>query len=332
MAHVAGVATGEGHRAGESRASKPVDPATAARTQARRADRVRAGVAELDRWLADQVRQGLAGASRAGYQHWDAMAARLVDAQAPGLASAVRRLAAVASTPDRLLAELGLLRLLVAAYQRVDELPADLADTVRARVGFPVATEEVLAGQRVRDEWTVVGVRDDGEDRLTVRRTWLSGSATGRPALVLAFAPAGQPLAADLVLGTSVDADLCFYPGRGQLRALVAQRYGQPANVGTPPGARGVAHARSAYADAIAADPWLDRFPVLLADVALTRDPGGGWHAGADDASMPLDPAVGTPWRLVAAAGGAPLTLAGEWTTAGLRPLTGWVDERLVRA
>ena len=97
------------------------------------------------------------------------MAARLVDAQAPGLASSVRRLAAVAGSPDRLLTELSLLRLLTAGYRRLDELPADLAATVRTRVGLPVATDDVLAGPRVRDVWTVIGVRDEvTDDRLTV--------------------------------------------------------------------------------------------------------------------------------------------------------------------
>ena len=69
------------------------------KTVQRRADRVEAGLAELDRWLTDQVRQGIAGATRAGYAHWDTMAARLVDAQAPALASSVRRLASVADRP-----------------------------------------------------------------------------------------------------------------------------------------------------------------------------------------------------------------------------------------
>ena len=95
-------------------------------------------MAELERWLTDQVRQGLAGASRSGYGHWDTMAARLVDAQAPGAAGAVRRLAATAGAPEQLLAELGLLWLLVRAYRRLDEIPPALAATVRSRIGFTV--------------------------------------------------------------------------------------------------------------------------------------------------------------------------------------------------
>ena len=85
------------------------------------------------------------------------MAARLVDAQAPGAARLVRNLADHAGDPDRLLAELGLLRLLTSGYARLDELPDALAATVRLRVGLPVAAEEVLAGPPVRDRWQVSG-------------------------------------------------------------------------------------------------------------------------------------------------------------------------------
>jgi hypothetical protein len=53
--------------------------------------------------------------------------------------------------------------------------------------------------------------------------------------------------------------------------------------------------------------------------------------AAADGTGVPLDPAAGAPWRLVAAAAGRPVAVAGEWTAAGLRPLSAWVDERLVR-
>jgi hypothetical protein len=315
-----------------SRPAKATDPAVTAASVARRAQRVEAGVAELERWLTDQIRQGLAGAARAGYGHWDTMAARLVDAQAPGLASAVRRLAMVAANPERLLAELGLIWLLARAYGRIDQLPDDLAATVRSRVGFPVATELVLAGPRVRDEWAVVGRRDEFDERLTVRRVWLRGATTGRTALVLSFAAAGAPLAADLVPGTAVEADLCFYPGRLPLRALVAQRYGEPRRLDRVDGSATLAQALTGYAEALAAEPWLERWPVVLEHGVLVPGvlvPGaaGRWRvADRDGASLPLDVSTGDPWRLVAAAGGAPSTVVGEYSTAGLRPVSVFTD------
>jgi SWIM zinc finger len=84
-----------------------------------RLDRVTAGAADLHQWLHDQIRHGIAGLDRAGYEHFDRIATRMVDAQAPGLAGMVRRLAGVPYSgtgwEGRMLAELSLLHLLTGA-------------------------------------------------------------------------------------------------------------------------------------------------------------------------------------------------------------------------
>jgi hypothetical protein len=306
---------GSGRAAGEKAAS-------------RRAERVAAGLAELDRWLADQVRGGLAAASKLGYDHWDAMAARLIDAQAPGAARLVRNLAGYLGEPERLLAELGLLRLLAAGFSRLDSLPAELAATVRLRVGMPVAAEDVLAGQPVRDRWQVLGVRDEPENDLMVRRVWLRGAESHRAALVLSFAGPGQVFVTDLVVGTELDADLCFYPDH--VRVLIARRHAPAAPITDITCGRPVAMAMREWAAALARDPWLERWPMAVAGVVPARVDRRWSLAGGGD-GVPVDPAAGSPWRLVAAAAGRPATVIGEWTAAGLRPLSVWVDHRLVR-
>jgi hypothetical protein len=309
--------TGSGRAAGEKAA-------------VRRAARVAAGLEELDRWLADQVRGGLAGVSKLGYGHWDAMAARMIDAQAPGAARLVRNLAGHVGDPERLLAEIGLLRLLAAGFSRLDSLPPELAATVRLRVGLPVAAEQVRATEPVRDRWQVLGVRDEPEADLVVRRVWLRGATTGRPALVLSFAGPGQVFVTDLVLGTELDADLCFYPEH--LRVLIAHRHAPAAPITAVGAARPIPAAMREYAEALAADPWLERWPMVLAGVVPARSGDKAWClTGADGSGVPLDRAVGAPWRLVAAAAGRPVTVAGEWTAAGLRPLSVWLGDRLVR-
>ncbi|MDF5752353.1 SWIM zinc finger family protein [Spongiactinospora sp. TRM90649] len=299
--------------------------AEADRRAEQRERRVTSGLSELERWLADQIGQGVAGTRAAGPAHWDDLAKRLVDAQAPGVAGAVARLAPVLSGddwPGRLVEEYALLHLLALAHRR--ELPGDLIQTVRSRVGFPVSREEVLAGAAVRDEWHVLGKRDHEQDRLVSRRVWLRGRTTGRAALVLSFAPIGQALDASLVTGCAVDADLAFYPGASPLRAQVALRHATRSAVG-PPGVS-VTEALDEVAGALAGDPWVESWPVVLAGVVPMR--GDGWLLGHPAApggqaeGMPLAPSVGAPWRLLAASGGRPVTVAAEWTPRGLVPLS----------
>ncbi|RSN47012.1 hypothetical protein DMH08_34660 [Actinomadura sp. WAC 06369] len=296
-------------------------------TGERRGRRVDDGLAELDRWLRDQVAHGLARAERAPYRLWDDAARRLVDAQAGALAGRVRALAGVPREPGwpgRLLAEYALLRLLVRAHRRRNALPAGLHATVRARVGFPVARDAVLSdGERVRDRWWVVGTRDAARDVLTARRVWLRGERTGRPALLLAFTgPRDEPEPAPPA-GARFEAELAYYPGALPLRALVAERLAaDDAGPGAPPGT-GVRAFLDEHAAAVARDPWLDRYPAALAGVRLARDAAGALFAvdGPGDA-LPLRGPV--PWTLLAVAAGERVALAGEWTPRGLRPLTVW--------
>jgi hypothetical protein len=318
--------------AAKPRSAAVPDPAAAAKRAAQRAERVAGGMTELRRWLDDQIRQGLAGAQRAGHQPYEAMAARLVDAQAPAAANAVRRLGTVAGIgphwADRLLGELALLRLLVSGHDRLAELPPELAATVRSRIGFPVASEDVLAGPHVTDRWQVLGQVEIDDGALTTRRTWLRGSQ-GRFALVLSFAAPGQPLVADLVPGTEFRGELAFYPGAAPLRALVASRDSAAEPFSAPDGALTVTEALRGYSTVVAAEPWRYDAPVLLAGVTPTED---GWLADATGAALPLAPGHSEPWWLLAAAGGEPATVAAEWSPAGLRPLAAWAGGSFVPA
>ncbi|MEU8395642.1 SWIM zinc finger family protein [Nonomuraea sp. NPDC048892] len=308
----------------------------AGRAESVRHARVAAGLGELERWLADQVRQGLAGAAE---HDWEGLAKRLIDAQAPGMAGIVSRLSRVRAEegwPGRLLEEYALINLLAVAYRRRADLPDPLAETVLIRTGFPVTREEVLAGPAVRDHWDVLGRRDEQQDRLTARRVWLRGRRTGRPALILSFAPQGQALDASLVTGTTIDADLTYYPGAAPLRALVATRHvlltpppppDTPAPATTPslptpvavvPPGVSVEEGLDEVARALAEDPWTESWPLVLAGVVPGRTELGGlpWHPRSRD-----------PWRLIAVSGGRPVTVVVEWTPQGLRPLTTWDDE-----
>jgi hypothetical protein len=312
-------------RPGSGQAAEPKDPKAAARRAGQREARVASGLAELDRWLCDQVRQGLAVSQQAGYRHWDDIAARMVDAQAPGVAERLRGLAAVPHSgpgwDSRLLEEYALLRLLAVAYRRQAELPPPLRETVRSRIGFSRRQADVLAGgEPVRDHWQVLGRRDAEQDRVRARRTWLHGRTTGRPALVLSFAAAGADLDDSLTPGTNTDADLVFYPGAVPLRAIVAARHDTVRS--SPPGGDTVTGLLAGYAAALAQDPWLDSWPAVL-EVTPARSPAPAVSDAAGDA-LPLHPEAGPGWTLLALSGGHPVTVAGEWTPRGLWPLTAW--------
>jgi hypothetical protein len=315
------------------------DQAAADRRAAQRAERVAAGLAELQTWLRDQVTAGLTAAPAGGRQGaaQAQLAARMVDAQVPGVAAALRRLAGLPGSdpgwPARLLAEYGLLHLLATAHGRLAELPSGLAAVVRSRVGYTTARADVLTRPPVTDRWHVLAVRDLPDEPIPARRIWLRGHGTGRFALLLLFAPNGIfRLYADAALtpGTQVHADLHFYPGQPPLRALVGMRRAAPGPAPAPAPAGDGAALLATWAAALAQDPWLTTWPALVSGtVTLTADQ---WrlvdHAGA---ALPLLNEDVSLWSLLAVSAGTPVTVAGEWTPDGLLPLTVWHHNQAVR-
>jgi hypothetical protein len=319
---------------GATRPATPRDPEQAARTAARRQQRVTRGLAELDIWLRDQVRTGIAGASADAYRRFDGMAARMVDAQAPGVAATLRRLPQITSSgpgwPGRLLSELAQLRLLVAAHERLAELPDPLAATVRSRVGYTVATEDVLATPPVRDLWHVLGSTESESGNLVTRRTWLWAAAADRPALVLSFGAGGQPPDRSLVGGTALDVDLHFYPGQPPLRAVVGLQYAEPQTLPwiTPTARpRTVSRLLDEHAAARAQDPWLTVWPTLV-DVRPARAGGQWWLLDEDRASLPVRGGRELLWPVLATSGGDIVTVAAELFDGSLFPIGVWPPQR----
>lgn len=302
--------------------------AAAAVRAAGREDRVATGLADLDRWIGDAVSGGL-GQLAADPDQFERQAARMVDAQAPGVARWLRRLGSLPPGPGwaaRVLADLALLRVLRQAFDQRDRLNADFLATVRSHVGFTIAKAEVLALAPVADRWVVVGLHDTNDDeRIATRRVWLHGRTTDRFAMVLLFSVNGAPYEMTMAPGMELDADLHFYPARLALRAIVGERRGEQDRVrDLDPHRCVLEEARDAWAAAIAADPWLSLWPVVLRGrlVATAGDRGGAFRL-VDPAGDAI-PAVGPEallWQGVALTGSAEVGWFGELSPQGFSPL-----------
>ena len=309
------------------------DPEGAAKRAAQRAERVGNGLADLDRWLTDQVAAGLSDAAALSYAAVDPVAKRLVDAQAPGVAGRVRTLAAARASsgdawPDAVLAEFARLHLLCQAWTRLAGLPPAMQDTVRRRIGISVDIEAVRRdGERVADRWHVLGSRDRAADKLTERRIWLRGAESGR----VGHAAGVRRRTAGARAGAAGRRRL---PGRDgvPLRGAAAARAdgvrrARPSMGASFPVGGTLQAAADEFAAALAADPWQDGWPVVIADAVPNRD---GELADAEGRRVPLLCEEGALWRLLAVSGGYPVTVFGEYTDAGLEPLTVWAEGSVV--
>jgi hypothetical protein len=321
---------------------KAPDPKTQAKRAEAREQKVAAGLQELALWLRDLVRNGLAAAQTQPSGFWERTAARMVDAQAPGIARLIRELPGViasgaSANPEqswqaRLLERLAKLHLLAEAYPRLDSLPPATQADVRTAIGWTFKQEELAQQDGVRDLWFIAGQRVVEEDRLRVQRTWLFGQTSGRAALLLSFAAPKQSFDLTLPVGALLDAELVFYPSATPLRALLK---GEHQSVPLPGGGFPLkteppAVALAAYAAALARQPWLELFPLALnAVIPLLREER--WFVcDAEKRRWPLAAQYPAGWELLALSGGHPINLVAEWDGEFLWPLA-VVGERFVR-
>jgi hypothetical protein len=107
---------------------------------------------------------------------------------------------------------------------------------------------------------------------------------------------------------------------------LVGPRHSDPVPAGSMVGSS-IAEACAQVGRALAAEPWLERYPVCV--LAAPTRASGRWVLTDSTGSMPLidGTIVGT---LLACSGGRPTLITAEWTAAGLVPLTVHLADRAV--
>ena len=311
-----------------------VDPVAKAKRVAARVDKITAGLAELDLWLRDFVRGGIAGAEARPSSFFDGMIARLIDAQAPGAARLVRDLSELPTTGDgwhsRMVARLGRLHLLTSAWSRFDSLSADKQADVRTHLGWSINESELADVPAIDDEWTVIGQVTQEDERLRFRRTWVHGASSGRLALLLNFAHGNAPFSEVLPpVGGSLGGELAFFPGSFQQRAAIRSRRDGESSSVRPTGERKLAAAVGEYAKAIALDPWVERIPLVL-DGVVPEQAGKAWRVRDEDGDiLPISTRF-KGWTLLAVSGARPVWMSAEWTGEYLVPLAVASEDAMV--
>jgi len=308
------------------------DPAAAAKRAQQREQNVARGIEELKRWLADIIRMGLAETRDEKAEFWATMQARMVDAQASGIANRIdfirNQIGAGQDWPARVFAGLIRLHLLAEAFQRLDKLPAEMAAEIRTLIGWNTAKEDVLAGTPVHDRWLVTGSVLKHEAGITVQRIWLYGLEQRQHALILNFASAMAPQALErgYTPGAIIEGD-AFYYSRFQPLRVLFRRAGLGSEwlhtvadiVTTLPA--GINAGTRAFRAAVAANPWREYYPIFLRDLRPVLI-GEQLHlADANNAVIPLAKAFTQPWHLLAASGPAAASFFGEWNGHEFLPL-----------
>ena len=220
-------------------APEPEDPKAAAKREAaqkKRAENTRAAISgaleELEQWINDQLRLGLASFVDNASERCRRIAARMVDMKASALASRIdemsARLLELANEErhEAAIRELGKLVLLAKAWRARPDDPE-----IRRQVSTSETREQVLGDPEtlvLKSVWEVLGERiQTRRDGLVSHAAWLMNlKPEGRRyALLLDFYPASAGKRSEsFATGDQFEAALAFYPSSSPLRALVVER------------------------------------------------------------------------------------------------------------
>ena len=314
----------EAKAAKAAKADAAPDPAAQQKRQDARRKKAAAGLADLQLWLDDILRNGLVALRGALRERCRDMARRMIDAQLGGIAAELQAIGELpADAQEQCFYRLSRLNLLAENFARLDELPPEVQAETSARLGFPVAKETVLAGAAIPGLWWHIGTVISEIDRGEAHAHWLYDASSQRFAYILDFIIRGAPTALPSVLHGKVYAgELCYYPGIHNLRAL-AKTWEAVAPPPLAPAAHGIAPAIETAQQAYAENPLLNHYPLRVDNVRLARRDDAlalsdGTHA------LPLALSENDRLRLLASSGGTAFSafLLYEYETRSLRLLS----------
>jgi hypothetical protein len=309
-----------------ARAAEPAsapDPQARAKREAKRHQRIGQAAADLQRWLGDLVDRGLGSLGAGQRGEVETMAARMVDAQAPGLAARLRELALEIGTGDdwigRALGQMGLLQLACEGIAQRDALSPELRAEIDAVAGWSVDKTELLAtAPPLLDHWTVIGQRvSELDKRLSERRVWLHGAQSDRFAYLLDYRFAAAAFERHYIVGSCFEGALHFHPGFAGLRAT----QGEIKEVRKPRWPQmNLSQLLDGVAARVARSPWTWWQPCWLQGAQLQRL-DARWRIHADGHAWALQLSDQHAFELLASSGGEPMDVFAETRGEALVPL-----------
>lgn len=292
----------------ETKEEKPADETARAKRVESREKKVNGGIEEIRAWLSDVIRAGIAQVPQHAYQFHSNITARMVDAQAGGLAGQLRQISEInffnEGWQKQLLKRLSGIYMISEGYRNLENLPATTARDLSTLVGWTIPKEEVLQTQPVTDQWIVLSVTMTDESNVTTERIWLYGLGTSRFALLLNFYAGNQPYQTMLVPGVQIDADIVYYPASVPMRALIREQ--RPVTdrsmIASIPNSFSSIYIN--ISDILSQNPFIEQIPFMIEGVKTTFANDRWFVTDVEGLSVPISNPEDECWNMLAFSGG----------------------------
>jgi hypothetical protein len=292
---------------------KPVDEVAQAKRQEARASKVSDGIAELNLWIKDIIRNGILSMPEKGFSFFENMAKRMVDAQSPGLANMIRSLGETNFFSDNwhtgFMEQLLNIYLISEGYKTNQSNNNPFNADLKNWIGFTQNQEELKTQSGTNDIWLVLAKQTTELDQITTERFWLHGYESNQYALVLQFNVRGQGGNLNLTPGMSLQAELVFFPSVSPLRALIKKQIAteKQINVNLFNNWNEVTEIETQL---YATFPVRSERPYMIKKLKPIFHNNEWWLMDKDDQMMLLKNEQNVIWKLLSISGGQPMDMA----------------------
>ena len=304
------------------------------RNRDQRLERMAEGLRDLENWLLDMLRQGLAASDQQGGSFWQAFSTRMTDMQLRGISRRIRALPELKGKdldwPSRILMGLADIYLVARGFEQLENLPAPLQQELLSIAGINSRKDDLLQQAGLIDEWAVVGQTEKEEENLKMRRVWLYGRSSRRKALILDYVHHSMDFDDQWVSGTIVPAELVFYPSAYPLRALSRRRKASEEELSRLKGYETLKELKEAYSAALSDNPWVMDFPCVLNQLTPVVKDKQVVLLDTEQHYISLPADASSAWQLLALSGGHPIDVFGEWSGTEFFPLSTLSENRFI--
>ena len=312
---------------------KPVDEKARQKRIAKRAEKVEAGVAELNLWLKDLVRTGMMNVPQQAYQFTQKISARMIDAQAQGLANRVKALSQInfyqEGWQEELLKAVATTYLLTTAYQHQAQQSADWQQELKTQVGWTTTKEEVQQSALLSDNWLVLSSSVEPIEQLRMEKIWLYGQQQQTFGLLMNFYAKQQIVKEVYLVGSVIKASLHYYPGVHSQRVWIKEQNGT-STFFQPKGISTIDQLYDAVANSLSINPFRTSLPFLLENAQLKYVDEQWYLQDQEDYQIPIQNTSDQAWQMMAASLGKPITAFVNYTSSGVSVLSLIVNNRLI--
>jgi len=292
----------------EAKEKKPVDAKAQQKRAAARTKKVEAGLEELRLWLKDMIRTGILQVPNDPYNFTKNITARMVDAQAGGLARQLRSIDQINFYAEgwqkQLTKQLANLYLITEAYQRLDQLTPALQQDIKSLIGWNIPKEEVLSQEGIQDEWMILSRTIEEEEKLQTERVWVYGKNSKRFGLLLNFYAFNQIPAHSFLAGQVLKAELVAYPAAYPLRMMLKTQQSMESTFQSFEAPAEIASVHQAFSEALAVTPFITQIPVVLHNMNLAQADEQWYLIDQTQQAIPLKNIQDSIWLALASSGG----------------------------